>query len=316
MLASSASWTSSITSTTPDPAAASRSSSAAATNSRWWVPPVPRGVPPERALDLGPEDVVQAVEQRGCRRQRSASASSTGAYGQAPSTGPPPRSRPACARPRRRFRCRRAGRSSPTPAGPATNSTRPCPCCTAASSRRDALHLGVPADQLDAGGRGPVRADCSSASRPSRAGPAPAALGAMPSSVRSARSKRSNWRSAARRSPPPASADMIARLGLLVRRLGRGQLLPPTGQLVEGRGAAASALRRFSAQGSYGSWGRRSPRYASAAFPAAVPSRAASAASARAWNTAASTSTGSSGKRATVSPSRTSARGEPSERRA
>ena len=161
----------------------------------------------------------------GWRRHTSASASTTGAYGHAPSTGadvPWPTRKLQLLRPA--GRSRRAATTCPRPAGPPTISVRLRPAAASSSACSAIASSAVAADQRVVASVATTSCSASSRSRSASA----SRPGATPSSRRSVRSMRSNWRRAAWRSPLAAWRRMSARWASSSLGVELDHRLPPT----------------------------------------------------------------------------------------
>ena len=235
----------------------------------------------------------------------------TGAYGHAPSTGA---AVPWPARNRCSFARAVMAASSddlPAPASPLMIRVR-FPPAAASSNARSAIEISRsrPTSVPSRSGN----TSCAASRRPRSAeasGP-----GATPSSCRSARSRRSNWRSAACRSPLAACRRIRARWA----RSSPGSSSATSSQRPARRSRSSwlclSCSRGASAHASYLSAGSSSPPYSVSASRAAAASPAASARRASSPNRTASTVTPPPGHRTTWSPRSTTASGTPRARRA
>ena len=208
----------------------------------------------------------------GSCRHTPASASKTGAYGHAPSTGA---AVPWPARnPRSAARAAMAARSDdlPAPASPLMISVRFAPAA-ASSTARSAMDISR---SRPISGLSRCRNTSCAASSRSRSAEA-SGPGATPSSCRSARSRRSNWRSAACRSPLAACRRIRARWARSSPGSSSATASHRPSRRSRSRWLWLSCSRRVSAHSSYLSAGSSSPPYSASASRAAAASPAASA---------------------------------------
>ena len=173
-----------MVSSSPFVADARRTSSAAATNSRWCeLSPVHAISSPARARSISSRWwSARPSSSVGWRRHRSASASTTGAYGHAPSTGADvPWPDPEAQLPGARARSRASSDDLPMPAGPPTIRVRLRPAGRVEQRALGDGQLEVAPDQRVVAARRRRRARRAAG----RAAPRPRGPGATPSSRRS-----------------------------------------------------------------------------------------------------------------------------------
>ena len=199
----------------------------------------------------------------------------------------------------------------PAPASPLMISVRFAPAA-ASSTARSAMEISRsrPISGLSRCGN----TSCAASSR-SRSADA-SGPGARPSSCRSARSRRSNWRSAACRSPLAACRRIRARWARSSPGSSSATASHRPSRRSRSRWLWLSCSRRVSAHSSYLSAGSSSPPYSASASRAAAASPVASARRASSPNWTASTVTLPPGYRTTWSPRSTTESGTPMARRA